>query len=272
MIILEIMRLSVRSITLNFSLLVEVGRIFLNFLICSNRVNVCSESSIVRSDVYFFVQDSTIPFHRSDAARFQYSCVENLTAKFKFIRGDVIATVCLTTQTLHVHTYELFFEEARLSLIVLFLFYATCWEEEICYSISSEAIGTVIWFSTSAIPLSFQVWYNLPVFFPQKQDTANLCPFPTLRTCFHHRIWWRSCSTAPTFAVLSFEEWRTRQGLALCVRSVLWRVQLCTMNYSRDLALRKFTVNSRLCFFVTEVLRYSASASVHNLIAIGAVS
>ena len=65
--------------------------------------------------------------------------------------------------------------------------------------------------ATSAIPLWFQVLYNLPVLSRQEQGTANLCPLPTLGTCSHHRIWWRSCSTAPTFEVFRIEEWRTRQ-------------------------------------------------------------
>ena len=58
---------------------------------------VCSESSIVRSDVYFFVQDSPILFQWSVAALFQYAFLENFTAKFQFIGGDVIAAVSLTT-------------------------------------------------------------------------------------------------------------------------------------------------------------------------------
>ena len=89
--------------------------------------------------------------------------------------------------------------------------------------------------ATSAIPLSFQVWYNLPVLSRQEQDTANLCPFLTLRTCLHQRIWWRGCGTAPTF-VLRIKEWRTRQWLALSVQSVLWRFQIHTMSCSHGLA------------------------------------
>ena len=86
--------------------------------------------------------------------------------------------------------------------------------------------------ATSGIPLPFQLRYNLPVIFRPEQDTANLCQFPTLRTCSHHKIWWRSYSKAPIFAVMRIEEWRTRDWLALCVQSVLWRVQLHTKNCS----------------------------------------
>ena len=91
-------------------------------------------------------------------------------------------------------------------------------------------------FATSAIQLSLQVLCNLAVLSRQDQDTVNLCPFPTFRTCLHHRIWWRSCITAPTFAILRIAEWRTRQGLVLCVQSQLLRVQLHTMNCSNGLA------------------------------------
>ena len=96
---LQIKRLSVNSITVDYSLRLKVGETFLNFFIDSNRVIACSESSIVRSDVYLFVQDSTTLFRRSIAALLQYTFDETFTAKTWFIRSNVIATVCLTTQT-----------------------------------------------------------------------------------------------------------------------------------------------------------------------------
>ena len=125
--------------------------------------------------------------------------------------------------------------------------------------------------ATSANPISFQVLYNLPVLSRQEQDTANLCPFPTLWTSLHHKILWRSCSTAPTFAVLRFEEWRIRQWLALCVQSERWWVQYHTITYSYYLAFWTVITDSRICFFVTKVLCCSVSASVLNLIVKGTV-
>ena len=86
-------------ITLDFSPWAKVGQTFCNLFIGGNRVIVCSESSIVRSDVYFFVQDSTIFFPGLVAVSFQYTFVETFTAKLKFNGGNAIATVCLTTQT-----------------------------------------------------------------------------------------------------------------------------------------------------------------------------
>ena len=83
-------------ISLDFPFWVKIGQTFLNLFIGGNRVIVCSESSIVRSDVYLFVQDSPIRFQWSVPALLQYAFVETFTAKFKFIRGDVIAAVCLT--------------------------------------------------------------------------------------------------------------------------------------------------------------------------------
>ena len=112
---LQIRRLSVNSISFGYSFWIKVGETFLNLFIGGNRVIVCSETSIVRSDVYFFVQYSPILFQWSVAALFQYTFVETFTAKFKFIRGDVKATVSLTTQTYYLRTSELFFEEARSS-------------------------------------------------------------------------------------------------------------------------------------------------------------
>ena len=95
--ILQIKRLSVNSISLDYFLWIKVGQTFLNLFIGGNRVIVRSESSIGRSDVYLLVQDSPILFQWSVAVSFQKTFVETLTAIFKFIRGDVIAGVCLTT-------------------------------------------------------------------------------------------------------------------------------------------------------------------------------
>ena len=36
--------------------------------------------------------------------------------------------------------------------------------------------------------------------------------------------------------------------------------------------LEQFLINGRICFLVTEILRYSVSASVNNLLAVGAFS
>ena len=94
---LQIRRLSMNSIILDFSCWVKVGQTFPVLFIGSNRVIVCSESSVVRSDVYFLVQDSPILFQWSVAALFQYAFVETFPAEIKFIRGDVIAAVCFTT-------------------------------------------------------------------------------------------------------------------------------------------------------------------------------
>ena len=52
---------------------------------------------------------------------------------------------------------------------------------------------------------------------------------------------------------------------------MLWRVQLHTMNCSHDLVFEQFTINGRMCFFVTEILRYSVSAPVHDLVTVGTV-
>ena len=93
--ILYIKWLSVNSISLDYSLWIKIGHAFLNLFIGSNRLIVCWESSIVRIDVYSFVPDSPILIQWSVAALFQYAFVE--TAKFKFIRGDIIAAVCLNT-------------------------------------------------------------------------------------------------------------------------------------------------------------------------------
>ena len=84
------------SLSLDYSFSVKIGQTFLNLFIGGNRVIVCSESFIVGRDVYIFIQVSPVLFQWSFAALFQYTFVGNFTAKVKFIRGDVIAAVCLT--------------------------------------------------------------------------------------------------------------------------------------------------------------------------------
>ena len=147
------------STNLDYSVWVKVGQTFLNLFISGNRVIDCLVSSIVRSDVYFLVQDSAILFQWSAAALLQYTFVGTFVAKFRFLSDDVIALVCLTTQAKHLPTFELFFEEARLSLIMLFGFFTTCSEKRTCYSISSETIDTVL----RSQPLSFS--------YPFRSDT-----------------------------------------------------------------------------------------------------
>ena len=87
------------SITLDYLLRVKVRQIFPKLFIGNNRVVVFPESSIVRSDVYFFVQDSTILFQWSVAALFHSTFAETPTVKYMLIIGDVMATVHLSTQT-----------------------------------------------------------------------------------------------------------------------------------------------------------------------------
>ena len=125
--------------------------------------------------------------------------------------------------------------------------------------------------ATSAMPLLFHVLYNLSVLSRQNQVTANLYPLPTFRTCVNHRNYWRSCSAAPTFAVLRIEEWRTRQWLVFCVQSVLRWVQLHSMNCSHDLAFWTVYYQWTLVFFVSEGLRYSVLAAVSDLVTVGAL-
>ena len=125
--------------------------------------------------------------------------------------------------------------------------------------------------ATSANPLSFHVLYNLPFLSRQEHDMASLCPFPTLGTCLHHRIWWRSCSTAPTIAVLCNQDWRSWQWLVVRVQSVLWLVQLHTKICSHVLASWTVYYYWPHVFFFSEVLLYSVSAPVHDLVTVGSV-
>ena len=202
-------------ISLDYSLWLTVGQTFLNLFIVGNRVIVCSVSSAVRCDVYLFVQDSTMLFHWSVATLFQYTFVETFTAKFQFIRGNVIATECLTTQTLHLRTSEIFFEEARLSHIMLFVFHTTCSGEEFCYSVSSETIAQSF---DRNLCLSILIAGLIQCFSSFSARARYSESVSISNSCLHHQIWWRSFSTAPTFAVLRIEEWTTRQCLALCVQ------------------------------------------------------
>ena len=92
--------------------------------------------------------------------------------------------------------------------------------------------------ATSAIPLSFQVLYNLIVFLGKSKIH---------RICVHFQLFELVYITETgeevvvqlqksQFWSLPFEDWRSRNWLALCVQSVLKRVQLHTMNCSHGLA------------------------------------
>ena len=58
--------------------------------------------------------------------------------------------------------------------------------------------------------LSFLFGDNFPVPSRQEQNAENLCLLQTLRTCWHHRLLWKSCNRVPKFGVLRIEGWKTR--------------------------------------------------------------
>ena len=82
--ILQIQWLSGNSSTLDYAFWLKAGQTFVILFIGRNRVIVCLESSFVRYDVYFFVQDSPILFYWSVAALFQYAFVDTFSDEFKF--------------------------------------------------------------------------------------------------------------------------------------------------------------------------------------------
>ena len=89
---LRIKQLSVNSITLAHLVRVKIGWTCFNLFIGSNRLIVCSESSVDRSDVYLLVQDSTRLFQLSIVALFQYTFLETFTVNLELIGGDITAT------------------------------------------------------------------------------------------------------------------------------------------------------------------------------------
>ena len=58
-------QMSMNSINLDYPFWVKIGQAFLNLFIGGNGMIVCSESTIVRNDVYHSVQDSPILFQWS---------------------------------------------------------------------------------------------------------------------------------------------------------------------------------------------------------------
>ena len=140
----------------------------------SNRVIACSESCIVRNGIYFIFQDSMILFQSFVATLFQYTNVQTVNAKYKIVRGNFTVTVCFTKQKFNLRTSELLFEETRLPLIMLFVFYTTCSREENGYRISSESINSVI----SWQPLQFHSHFRSDTIFqlfPGKRNIQQIC-------------------------------------------------------------------------------------------------
>ena len=119
----------------------------------------------------------------------------------------------------------------------------------------ASAVKLSLQFLIAIVPILFsiQVGCNLRVLSRQQQDAAKLCPFPSLRTCAHHKIPWKSCSTVPAFVVFYIEEGRVPQWLALCVQSVFWRVQPHAMNSSHDLLFwNSLLITTGGVFFVAD--------------------
>ena len=119
---------------------------------------------------------------------------------------------------------------------MLFVFYTTCSRDEICCSITSENIDTVI----LSQPLPFRSHVRSSTIFQ-----FFLVKSKIQRICVHFQLFELVYITESGevvvvqlqhshFCVLKNEE--ADNELVLCVQPVLWRVQLHTMNCSHVLA------------------------------------
>ena len=146
----------------------KVGQTFLNFFSGSHRVNNCSESSIVRSDVYFFSQGSTILFQLSVALCSSTSLLRALRLNLGHSNRMFYYTD-LTSP----YIWSLHWRGQAVSYLVVGVLHKTS-GEQICYSISSETIDTAIW----SQPLSFHYNFRSDTifqFFLGKSKVQRIC-------------------------------------------------------------------------------------------------
>ena len=158
--------------------------------------------------------------------------------------------------------------------------------EEICYNISSETIDTVIWLQ----PLPFHSHFRSDTilqFFLGKSWIQQIGVHFQLFEHVHITEFGEEVVVQlkhSQFCVLKIEgpnnDWLFVISLCFgefCLHGLFFTWSFVhMMNCSNDFLnscfeheFELFTTNSRMPFFVTEALRYSVSATVHNLITIG---
>ena len=193
----------------------EVGGSFLYLFLGSNSVIVCSGNSVCWGVKIFFAS-GVRPYLPTGPSTLCY-----LTCFFRILQRNL--NFCETTSKqqcvlLQRHKISVHLNSSLKSPVFLLS----------CFLCLSQHTRTKI-VLTAIIPalFCFQVAYSLRVVSRREQD---LCPVPTPRIYFHHRLWWKSCNTLQELKILQRGEWRSRQWSIFCVQSELWRIQFHTKN------------------------------------------
>ena len=238
---------------------VKIRRSILKFFVCCSSVIVCSETSVCWR-IFFVFSSSTQPWFSMDP-----STLCSSTNLFRFLKLNLIFVVVATLQQqvmLHKHSISI---HLNFLLMILGSLLSSFWclskhiwwknfatlHEQWNYRCNPPIAG-------APIPLSFQVGYNPPFPSGQEQDTANLCPFPSLLTCLRHRNWWKKLYYSSNNR--SFAYWRTKNPIeigsscSICAlaSSTSYNALFTQSNFMKILLLRVAYVFSSLRYFVTE--------------------
>ena len=79
----------------------------------------CSFRNICYVNLPFFIQGAAVLVHGTIANLFKYTLLWNFASAYKLVRGNIITTVRLATETGHLCTFEQFYEASRFSIVVL---------------------------------------------------------------------------------------------------------------------------------------------------------
>ena len=154
---------------------------------------------------------------------------------------------------------------------MLFVFSTTCSEEEICYRISSEIIDTVIWSQPLPFSSHFRSYAIFQFFLGKSKIRRIFVHFQLFELVYIKELGGKVVVKLQhsQFCVLKNEEYDNDWFFVfdLCFDELSF---LKLFVHFIEL-FEQFTINGRMCFFVSEVLRYSVSAPVQNLVTLGAI-
>ena len=104
----------------------------------------CSEPTIRRLNICFFLKNSSVFFQWSCASFLQSSFVETFAAELDFFCFLIEAAIGFTAQTNHFRAAKLLFEKSRFALIVLDMYVTTSSWEEVTRRVGGKVVATIV--------------------------------------------------------------------------------------------------------------------------------
>ena len=134
---------------------------------------------------------------------FQCSFIEFFAAKLVLVSLLIIKTICFATETQHLCTSKLFFEETRLSLSCFLWTVQQVLGDKLSVSFTVKLSVQSLernWSHSAFSSFFWEEWY-LRNFLLIKLSEGSRYPFQFLHTCQYHKTFWRKCSKVPAFSV-----------------------------------------------------------------------